>query len=61
MPTRRGTSYNTMASPPRGESTSESMSIEQMVFKLTNNMNAQFEALRADLTDLREETHQRIG
>ena len=61
MPTRRGTSYNTMESPPRGESTSGSMNIEQIMLKFTTDMNAQFEALRADFTDLREETHQRIG
>ena len=59
MPTRRGTSYNTIGSPPRGESTYGSMSLEQMMLKFTNDMNAQFEALRTDFTDLREETHQR--
>ena len=61
MPTRLGTSYNTMESPPIGESTLGSMNLEQMMLKVTNDMNAQFEALRTDLTDLRGEIHQRIG
>ena len=30
------------------------------MLKLTNDMNAQFEALRTDFTDLREEIHQRL-
>ena len=55
MITRRGISYNSMESLPRGESTYGNMSIEQLQV-----MTAQFDVVRAVFRDLREESNKWI-